>query len=974
MNRTNLIKLGLIAGILVLSANAAEIVRAQNSPSSAASQDAGSKIIGRVLSADSGEPLAYANVSVFKTNPAAGDTLGAPFGGAMTAQDGSYRIVCPPGSYRLVIGFVGFNQQKIYGIDVADRAAATVDVSLTSNAMTLETIEVQSTRERASDMAILAKQKRAPAVSDGIGAQQIKKSPDSNAADVLKRVTGVSTVGGKYIYVRGLGERYSATQVNGSTISSPEPNKKVVPLDIFAAGLLDNVVIQKTYTPDQPGEFAGGVVNLSTRDFPGQRIWELSVSTGSNSETSSNDFLHYEGSDTDFLGFDDGARGLPDLVQKLAKNKKLEQRGIFDPAGKGFSSDTLAMLGQSFSNTWGVERADRALSNYGLNATYGDEIPIFGRTMGLIASASYTNSAQTTQAVERVFTDDGTSVRNDFETTTSEAATLWGAILNSSYRLNQFNTLNLRSMYNRSSEDEVRFAQGYADDWSRNAELTRLQYVERGVLTSSLGMNHTITPLRNSTLEWKVSYSNAERNEPDRREYAYEENSRLVRDEDDRIVDTLQVYEMSSRSRPSRQFGSMDEDERGYEAALSVPFRQWSGLEAKFKGGAVLKNRDRSFEWRRFGYELPTLQGGGINRDSVLALPAAEFLGVDMIGGPADTRDHVWLRENTNETDAYLASQDQTAGFLMVDLPLSQRLRSVVGARVENAEMSNRTYDRFSGLESTSAKLDDQDVLPALNLTYSLNEDANLRAAFSRTVSRPDLRELSSFALQDVVTRVQEIGNPDLKRALISNYDLRYETYPTSSEMAAVSVFYKDFENAIEKSVLLGSLPVYKPVNAKSASVLGAEFEGRVGLGRLSSRLESLFLNANLTIVESEAELDESTGVQFSNRRPLEGQSPYVINSGIYYASSSGKTNAAFLYNRFGRRLQRVGLEVTPDIYEEARGSLDFTLAHAFRTFRVKLSARNLTNEETQYAHENAGTTYAARTGRSISFAVSTGS
>lgn len=968
MNRPDFRVLAFAITLCALQFWKVEICSAQ-----ATTETAGSKIIGRVLSAETGEPLGYANVSVYKTNPAAGDTLGSPFGGANTAQDGSYRVACPAGTYRLVVGYVGYNQQKISGVEVGPDAVATVDVSLYSTAMEIEEIEITARADRATEQAILTKQKRSSSVSDGISTQQIKKTPDSNAADVLKRVTGVSTVGGKYIYVRGLGERYSATQVNGSTISSPEPNKKVVPLDIFAAGLLENVVIQKTYTPDQPGEFAGGVVNLSTRDFPGQRLWELSVSTGLGTEAASNDFRSYAGGGTDFLGFDDGARALPDLVEKLAGHKLVEQRGMFDPPSKGFSSDTLAMIGQSFHDDWETETGKRPLSNMGLAASYGDEIQVLGEPLGFLGSVSYTNTSSYNDAVLTTYENAGEDVRSSYDTATSESASLWGAIVNTSYRFNPFHTLNVRTMYNRSAEDEVRVANGFTTDTNRNMETTRYQFVERGIFTSSLGMNHFVSPLFGATVDWKVTYANAERNEPDRRQLAYEEIGDIIVI-DEEPVDTVYSYQLTNRLRPQREFGEMTEDDRGYEAALSVPFRQWSSLEAKVKTGFQIKNRDRSFSWRRFAYELPSLTGTGVDRDSVFAQPADDLLTVENIGGPNDRTRQFWLRENTGDKDSYLASQDVDALYMMFDLPLTSRLRTVFGARAENATMTNDTYNQFTGVQSSEAKLDNDDVLPSLNLIYSLNDASNLRAAFSKTVSRPDLRELSDFYLEDVVTLISEVGNPELKRALITNYDLRWETYPGTQEIFAVSAFYKEFEDAIERSVLLGSAPVIKPVNAKSASLYGAEFESRFGLGRLRPGLSSISATANLTVVESEAELDESTGVQYSSKRPLEGQSPYVVNAGFYYSSDDGKTNGSILYNRFGRRLSRVGLLETPDIYEESRGALDLQVARSFRTFRLKLTAKNLTDEESRFAHDGAGVTSLSKNGRAFAVSISTGS
>lgn len=963
---------------LSLSSGAALAQQTITMPAVNAAAAAETGIIGKVVSTENGSPLAFATLILTKL-AAPGDSAGTPAGGALSKPDGSYRIKAAPGHYRLQVSFVSYNEQKITGIEVKAGDPIVLDIALVPTAVKLETIEVTAYAIQNSEVSVLAQQRKSAAVSDGVSSQQISKTTDSNAAEVLQRVTGLSIVGGRYVYVRGLGERYSSTQVNGSTVGTPEPNKRVVPLDLFAAGLLDNVVVQKTYTPDQPGEFGGGVVNVNTRDFPGRELWDLSVSTGFNSNTTGKPFYTYDGGDTDFLGIDDGTRKFPDLVKKLARNERIIRRGALTP--EGFSADTIGILGRSFSKTWSRQKKT-GMPSYSVSGSYGNEVEVFDRSLGFLGSLSYSNSFSSFDSEERFFkADEGIlSAETDYDVSTSEMTTLWGLIANSSYRLSSFHTLSLRSMYNRSSEDETRFYEGENQDSGRPLRNTRLSYIERGLFSGSVGTSHYIAPLNGATLDLRFSYSDARRNEPDRREYNYELFTDYELNDDDEIVDSTSVWRLSQRTAShmlTRMFGKMAEQERVPEVNLTVPFRQWNQLDSKFKTGILLRNKDRDSAWRRFYFRTPAITNSAL-RDSLLALDPAQIMTDEMIGGRTD---QFRIEELTlPATDNYRAHQDITAGYGMFDLPLSTKVRAVFGARVERAEMHVASYDIF-GLTADSllsrSNLENTDWLPSVNLTYSPSDRFNARVAYSATVSRPDFRELSSFFLTDYVSGYPEVGNPALKRAKIHNYDLRFEFYPGLSEILAASLFYKDLIDPIEKSILGGSNPVYKPINGEEGELFGAELETRFSLGRVHEKLDSFAASFNWTLVHSETNLAER-GIAASQKRPLEGQSPYVVNTGIFYASASGRTNASILYNVFGKRLSRVGLEQLPNIYERPKHSLDMTMSRRVGNARLKLSIENILDSESRFEQRSVaggqvGVTHRNTKGRSISLSLSTG-
>lgn len=952
--------LAMLATLLLVTAGIG-VVQAQDN-------EGQSQIIGKIISSHTGEPLPFASLVLHELESPT-DSVGTLFRTILAKNDGSYRTEVPAGHYKIRATYVAYNPKMVVGIEVPENGVVTANITLVPTAVNVETVEVTSFALENSEASILAHQRKAAAVSDGVSAQQISQSTDSDAAEVLQRVTGLSVVGGRYVYVRGLGERYSSTQIDGAKIGTPEPNKRVVPLDLFAAGLLDNVVVQKTYTPDKPGDFGGGVVNVNTRDFPGQRAWSFSLSSGYNSGTTGKDFFTYEGGSLDFLGIDDGARQVPDLVTEIAHNTRIVDRG-------GFPADTLEMLGESFKNNWKMQKKTSVVP-YSFKLSYGDEVEFLSQPLGFLGSVSLSNSFKTYDRIARgLEISQGTLFpERDYKGTTSEQKTLWGVLGNVSYRLNSFNTVSLRTMYNRSAEDEVRFLEGPNEDHGLYWRNVRYRYVERGLFSTSLATNHYIAPLGGSTVELRYNYSHSNRDEPDRHEYNYERESDTVDGEQ------VYVYRLSTRTnqlRPLRHFGTMQEDHRQPEFNITVPFRQWNSLESRFKTGVSYEDKSRDFRWRRFYFKEPSYLSPS-KRDSIFALPPEVLLSEDNIGG---TRRDFRLLENTfPETDNYKGSQEITSTYFMFDLPIFSKLRSVFGVRYEEADVVLQPYNPYVPADEdtlSSRRHKYSDWLPSVNLTYALSYKTNIRLAYSGTINRPEFRELSPFFIADLEGGYLSTGNLDLERAWIDSYDLRFETYPSPSELFALSFFYKELENPIEKAILGGGRPLIQPQNVDRGTLYGGEVEGRLGLDRISEPLRGFAFSGNWTLVESETERRD-VGIQHTSKPPLAGQSPYVLNLGVFYATETGRTTASILYNVFGRRLEALGVQDEPDIYEMPRHMLDLSVNHMLGSYKFKLSLENLLDDEVRYEQQQPldgkwVARHISTRGRSISLSVSVGS
>ncbi len=934
---------------------------------------AASGIYGRVYSTETGAPLGFANV----TAVVAGSTDGRQIG-TIAAGDGSFKIECEPGTYVLTGHFISFAKVEIEGVIVEDGKLSTIDIGLTPDAIQMETIKVTADVARTSTSKMLTEQMNSAVVQDGIGQRDIKRSADSDAAEVANRVTGVSVVGSKYVFVRGLGERYNSIQLDGTGVSSPEPNRRVVPLDLFPSGLLDNLVVQKTYTPDQSGEFGGGVVNVNTLNFPTGRSWSVSLSSGNKHGTTGGAFRSYPGGDRDPFGFDDGTRSLPDIIEEMAPDRKVVRGGLFDP--NGFTADEIETVGESFNSTWETtdEEAPPPLSG---SISFGDTWNLFGRDFGFVSSASLKNSFSAYEDYEkRTFKNVGEdgllNVNDDLRVDRYEKSVLLGTLFNGGVRLSDTQTLNFRSLYTRSADDQVRLSEGETEEGPQRE--TSLLYTERGLFSGQVGMEHRLPFLSNSRFDWSFSYSEAERNQPDNRDYVYE-----LRERSDPWGEPLYRWELSTRDLGksfTRAYETSNDYERNWKADWTIPFRQWSGLEARFKAGYASTNKDRRNRLRRFAFESPRSVFGQATVADSLFLAPEELMTADHIGG---TRQGTFaIVEATSFNDGHVARFDNEAYYAMIDWPVVQRLRVIGGARVEDWKQEVVTGNEFFDFDPEISTLEERDVLPAANVKYAMTERTNLRLGWSRTLNRPDLRELSSQAFLDTERDRKIVGNTELKRALIDSWDLRLEYYPGPGEILAVSFFRKDMENPVEYEVFAetgSSKFLYRPINADAAYLEGFEAELRLGLSRIHRVVQDFGFSTNVSLIDSNAELPKSVFAN-ADSHPLAGQSEYVVNVGGYYQSPDGKLDLGLLYNVFGERLDVVQLpneneeREIPDIFEQPFHSLDLTVTRRFFDggVRLKGAAGNLLDSEIEY-HQGAEIVERRKPGRSFSLSITYG-
>ena len=906
-------------------------------------------IVGKIVDSETGEALPIVSVLLEGTQI-----------GATADLDGQYRIdLVPPGTYTVTFLILGYTKVTVTDVEVAGGEVTTLNVAMTPEAIQMGEVVVTAKRIEDSVAGLLSSQKKAPAISDGIAAEQISRTPDSDAAATMKRVTGLTVVDNKYVYVRGLGERYSNTQLNGASLPSPEPNKRVVPMDILPANLLEKVVVTKAFTPDQPGDFSGGSVRINTKEFPEKLTFKFSASSGMNTQTTFKGFETYPGGDWDFLGFDDGTRSIPDLVERKANGHKVVPKGRFaGPEDPGFSSEKLLELSKSFENTWST-RTITAPADQSYSFSVGNQNSAADRPVGFLASLSYSNKysfreeERNTYSAYRKNGDVALHRLNRFDIQKSTFSVRWGGLLNFSYKPSQNAKLSLKTLYTRDADDALRTYDAVIRDYGDLTHSIHLSYLARSLLSSQLAGEHVL-PFRNSRLEWRVTVSRATSDEPDRRELLYDTS------------DPERPVLLDEPRSGLRFYSELQDLERGAALDWSVPFDQWADLKAKLKIGGGLNLKDRGYDVRRFHFNLQK------NDPALMTLPP-DLLFLEENLGPSG----FLVYERTLATDNYEAEQKLYNGYVMVDLPLTKQLRVVTGARVERSEQFVETFDLFSSdADPVVADLNNTDVLPAVNLTYALSQRMNLRTALSQTVTRPDIRELSPFEFSDYMDGVARVGNPDLERTLVQNADARWEFYPRPGELFAASVFYKNFVDPVEQTIGAGANQRQVPVNAEGAHNYGGEFELRTRLDFVSSYLTPLSLTGNLAVIRSEVDIGDSVVVlgtstqQTSSKRPLQGQSPYAINVSLNYRHPSWSTELGVFYHVFGRRIANVGFETMPDLYEEVRHSLDITLNHTIGRYRVKFSAKNLLDSPYEFT-QGGEITWRYETGRSLSLGIS---
>jgi len=871
------------------------------------------KISGKVSDKKTGETLIGVTVKI-KNTPK----------GMATDVDGKYSLTgLATGKYTLIFQYVGYNGKEISDVEVTSGKNTIFDIILDeAGGQNLNEVVIQGSFKKESVNALYAQQKNSAVISDGISSELIKRSPDKNTSDVLKRVSGATIQDNKFVVIRGLSDRYNTAMLDGASLPSTEPNRKAFSFDIVPSNLVDNLIISKTATPDLPGDFTGGAVQITTKDIPDQNYITLSGGVGYNTASTFKDFFSGPRNATDYFGFDDGKRK---LQSSFPSTNRLA-------AGLTYEQNIKAI--RTLPQDWSIYNMT-ALPTQNYQFTLGRVKDLKNnRKFGAIVSLTYRNAQSITRDAVRDFYEYN-YLDNSYKFSTNV-----GALANFAYTYGK-SKITFKNIYNRIFDDQYTSRTGTNGSSGTDNKFFAFDLIQKSLFKSTLEGNHQLGA-RNAKINWSVGFSNVLNDQPDQRKINYSKNiSDLDKPE---IAYTANVLNIGKEN--TRLFSTLKEN--GYTGSVnySLPvnlFKETSTL----KVGLASSYRDRNFDVRFLGLQL------GFNNENVEAIrarPLKTLFGKDLIESGAYT-----LSEIPNSGDIYTANSLTNAGYAMLDNKFGEKARLVWGVRTEMFNVNLKTLDP----SNKPVKQDYFDVLPSLNFTYSLTEKINLRASYYRTLARPEFRELAPFQYYDYEQLAFQQGNPNLKRAQVNNADIRFELYPSAGQIISVSAFYKQFNNAIESlNEDYNSTRTITYFNSDKADVYGLEFEVRKSLDFIAENefMKNTTAYANLALIKSKVTNPENTGVVYLEKsRQMVGQAPYTINAGLQHAFLNNKMNFNILYNKVGRRIIAAGGSRFPSIWEAPRNVLDLQLG--MKVFKnkgeFKINAGDILNNNNILYYDN---------------------
>lgn len=880
------------------------------------------KIIGKVVDKATNEPVIGLVVMIDGTST-----------GTQTNFDGQFELInLKAGTYKVVFKYISYNTKIVEGVVVNSGKSTTLNVAMEEQGKQLQEVVVTSSFKKESLGAMYTLQKNNISISDGISSDIIKKSPDKSTSDVLKRVSGASIQDNKFVVIRGLSDRYNTATINNAMLPSTEPDKKAFSFDIIPSNLIDRITINKTASANLPADFAGGVIQVVTKDIPEENYLDFSTSIGFNTQSTFKKFVSNGHSAGDYLTLTNTDRTLssefPSSRQKYASSSLASQLSAT----------------KSMKNLYGEENST-ALPSQSYQITFGSKKSLKNdASFGSIVSLTYRND-QRVNPSDR-FDYDGPNASYAYKNTQYKFSTNVGALANFTY-VNGNNRFSIKNLYNRVYDET--YLDRYGDNVNNlnSIRFNSNELTQKSLLNSQIEGSHKISS-NDAKLNWNLNIASIQSSQPDLRTIFY---NRPI----DQTDAPFTLVDRNSR----RFFSNLSETNYGANVSAVIPFTLFE-QKGSMKVGVLTLAKQRNFSARIFNYKKATFSSS----DSLLLLPKDQIFAAENISANGFVLD-----EFTNNSDKYYATSALNAAFIMFDNQLSTKLKLNWGVRLESFNQSIDAKDASSNNVNTNNTY--LDILPSMNLTYELNAKTNLRFSSSKTVSRPEFRELAPFEFYDFATSTSLIGNPNLKRSENYNIDARYEYYPSAGEAITFTTFYKKFRNPIEQIVNSSSNADLRRLsydNAVEANTYGLELEFRKKLSfiNISEVFDQITIFTNAALMYSKVDLANQGGIE----RALQGQSPYLVNAGIQYNSKDNRYTASLLYNRIGQRIYTVGFQGYPDIYEKSRDVMDLQFSKKImkRKAEIKLNISDLFNQsQVFYQNMDAKKSYSESHDRIIS-------
>lgn len=822
--------------------------------------------------------------------------------------------------YSIRLSAIGYSTKEVNDIDITAGQLTHLDINLEPKAKTETGVTVTSSRRKETTAALIAYQKNANTVASVVSAEAIRRSPDKNTGEVLKRVPGTSIQEGKYLVVRGLSDRYNQAMLNGILLSSTEPDRKTFSYDIFPAPMIDNIIINKAFVPELPGEWAGGLVQVQTKDIPSANFLDVQIGTGFNTQTIGKNFLQSPGGKLDWLGIDDGTRALPAGMPTKTNFSNLSQADKNE-------------FGKQFRNVWSGQSGSAPL-NKSFQISGGLTGKFLHKKYGAVLALVYNQSNRLQPFVNSVIANNDGTLDLTYENNKYSRDVLAGALANFSLEFNSNNRISFKNILNINSSDYVIDRVNGRDYILGPGEGDQVKAQEIGFrqntfFNTQIVGEHQLTKLK-TKLKWYGGFNILDQYIPDQRRLYY------TKDWTNPNAPYYALLGLGSSQKSGSIFYSFLNDYI-YNAGTDISRTfDWLGYKQTIKAGYLFQVKDRLFDSRPF--YLNTLDNG------IRELSYDQIFTADHFGTKSTD---VQFGELTGKPYRYMANTILNAGYVQFDNQFGEKWRAVYGVRVED-------FDQLIG----SVKQSDErhvhsrvtDFLPGVNITYKLNNKTNIRLSGSQTVTRPEFRELSPFAFYDFELNAQVVGNAQARRTKISNADLRYEYYPGAGEIITVGAYYKYFKDPIEYyfNRTGPATNTFNIANSKQAYVVGVELEFRKKLDFLSNRLKHFTFSGNLSYIHSQVKDTAALN------RPLQGQSPYLINFGLMYDQEKAGFSATLLFNQIGRRILYVGNEAISNIWENPRALVDLQITQKIlkKKAELRLSINDILNQRAYFYHD----------------------
>lgn len=825
--------------------------------------------------------------------------------------------------YTLVFNYVGYKEKSVTIKATTAGEELTSDIVLDESGKKLTDVVVtanRGTNKGATDNALIAYQRNSNTVSSVISAESIKRSPDRNTAEILKRTPGASIQEGKYIIVRGLADRYNQAMLNGILLTSTEPDRKTFSFDLFPSQIIDNIIINKAFVPELPGEWAGGLIQVNTKDVPTKNFFNIQLGTSANSMVTGKDFFKDKGGKTDWYGIDDGTRSLP---------AGYTTKSSFDTS----SIASKTALGKSMSNNWAPVMTT-AKPNMSLQMNGGFAGTLFGKKIGGIIGINYANAYRFQDNInnQNQLSNSGLTPYIELKDNKYINDINMGAIAGVSMFLNPLNKISYKAIVNVKTSNAYTQRMGKVYDRQDLVKGNEFVFGQNVFFTNQLNGEHSLT--QKLKFNWYGAFNILDSYSPDQRRILY---TKSLNGSDPYV---LNISNTLSQQSGSRVFQSLSDYIYTGGGDLTYKINQQT-----IKAGYMIQVKDRLYDAQLFAITLPT------DNLALRLLPAESAFVPGNFGTGTDNK--FAFNSIQNRNFRYLANTILNAGYLQFDNKLSDAVRVVWGLRVEDFDQLVGSVKKWDPRHTYSRVTD---FLPGINATLKLTQKANVRLTASQTIIRPELRELSALNIYDFELNASVSGNPSLKRTKITNLDIRYELYPQAGELFTVGVFYKNFENPIESiyQEAGGGSSLFSFQNAAKATAFGFELEGRK---KLTKRFT---LQANGSYINSEVK-DEKLNVS----RTLQGQSPYLLNAGLLYDVVEKGFNMTALINQVGKRIYLVGdIQAgagSPDVYENPRALVDFQISKKFAKNKaeVKFTIADILNQrQIFYQNNNSNTDY----------------